>query len=74
MPIPGTSPKETVPETMQEWGSASLHSGKGGKVIPHTRAGQRQAIAIGYSYARRNAAENGHQRNDLGSSYRKKKS
>jgi hypothetical protein len=55
MPIPGTTPAQTVPETMHEWkNGGGIHSGKGGPLVPRTPEGQRQALAIGYSYARRN--------------------
>lgn len=54
MPIPGTTPAQTVPAVMDEWKHGGIHSGKGGPLIPKDREGQRRALAIAYSYARRN--------------------
>ncbi len=55
MPIPGITSSETIPKVMDEWKNGpGIHSGKGGPLVPKTKAGQKQALAIGYSYARRN--------------------
>lgn len=37
-------------EVMHKWGKGQLHSGsKSGPVVPHTKAGQKRALAIMYS-------------------------
>lgn len=39
---------------MHEWKEGALHSGsKKGKQVPHTRQGQKQALAIAFSEQRR---------------------
>lgn len=43
-----------VKSVMREWGSGNLRSGsKRGPVVPDTKAGQRQAVAIAISEARK---------------------
>ena len=42
-----------ISKVMSEWGAGQQHSGKNGKVVPKTRAGQKQALAIAYSMARK---------------------
>jgi len=38
---------------LHEWGQGQLHSGsKSGKVVPKTKKGQKQALAIAYSEQR----------------------
>ena len=44
-------------EVMGKWGKGKLKSGGGG-TVPHTAAGQKQALAIMYS-ERKNVAEHG---------------
>jgi len=38
---------------MHEWGAGQLHSGGSGQTVPHTPAGQKQAVAIAFSEARK---------------------
>jgi len=47
-------------EVMHKWGAGELHSGsKTGPVIPHTKAGQRRAVAIMLSEKRKEQANGG---------------
>lgn len=38
---------------MHEWGQGALHSGGSGRQVPHSRRGQKQALAIAFSEQRR---------------------
>jgi len=43
-----------ISHVMHKWGRGEEHSGsKKGPVVPRTKAGQKQALAIAYSEARR---------------------
>ena len=45
-------------KVMHKWGEGSLHSGgKHGPTVPHTKAGQKQALAIMYSEKRRGTTD-----------------
>ena len=46
-------PFKSVADEFHRWGQGKLHSGKGGHLVPHTKAGHKQAIAIALSEARR---------------------
>jgi hypothetical protein len=49
-----------VTQTMSEWGKGQLRSGsKKGPVVPDTRAGQKQAVAIALSQQRKADAKKG---------------
>lgn len=46
--------EKKIAKVMHKWGKGEEHSGsKHGPVVPHTKAGQKQALAIAYSEARR---------------------
>jgi hypothetical protein len=47
-------PASTIKEEMHRWKHGELHSGsKEGPVVPHTKKGQKQALAIWFSEKRR---------------------
>jgi hypothetical protein len=45
-----------IAKVMRKWGKGEERSGsKKGPVVPHTKKGQKQALAIAYSEAKRSA-------------------
>lgn len=56
-------PAATVKEEMHRWKAGELHSGsKHGPVVPHTKKGQKQALAIYFSEKRRGTRSAGGRR------------